>query len=219
MLFLVLLSSVMSLAQAEQGLETAYELGDMSHRFAAGEILVKFKSAPSMEARYYGSSRAPVLRGAAAENLAAAFPLEVQRSLDVVQGKITRAHIETGLLQVRLSSGIAVGRAIESLYASGTVEYAEPNYRIKMLALPKDPKFAEQWALNNTGQSGGTTDADIDAPQAWDVRTDGSQAVVALIDSGVDYKDPDLAANMWKNPGEISGDGIDNDDNGWIDDV
>ncbi|MEB3881890.1 S8 family serine peptidase, partial [Lyngbya sp. CCY1209] len=70
----------------------------------------------------------------------------------------------------------------------------------------------------NTGQTGGTPDADIDAPEAWDVQT-GNDVVVGVIDTGVDYNHPDLANNMWTNPGETPGDGIDNDGNGYVDDV
>jgi subtilisin family serine protease len=73
--------------------------------------------------------------------------------------------------------------------------------------------------MNNTGQGGGTNDADIDAPEAWDVRTDASSIIVAVIDTGVRYTHEDLAANMWRNPGEIAGNSIDDDGNGLVDDV
>ena len=75
------------------------------------------------------------------------------------------------------------------------------------------------WGLNNTGQTGGTRDADIDAPEAWETFTGSPNVVVAVIDTGVDYTHPDLAANMWRNPGEVAGDGVDNDANGYVDDV
>jgi subtilisin family serine protease len=84
---------------------------------------------------------------------------------------------------------------------------------------PSDPRLNELWGLNNTGQSGGTLDADIDAPEAWDLQKGSENVVVAVIDTGVDYNHQDLAANMWTNSGEIAGDGIDNDGNGYKDDV
>jgi len=83
---------------------------------------------------------------------------------------------------------------------------------------PNDPDYPLLWGLNNTGQTGGKPDADIDAPAAWNIQT-GNPMVVGVIDSGVDYNHPDLAGNIWTNLGEIAGDGIDNDSNGYIDDV
>ena len=88
-------------------------------------------------------------------------------------------------------------------------------------AIPNDPRFNEQWALNNTGQSGGTPGADIDAVQAWDLTTSGVTAtgdtiVLAIVDNGFDLNHSDLY--FWKNWGEIPGNGIDDDGNGYIDD-
>ena len=85
--------------------------------------------------------------------------------------------------------------------------------------LPDDPLFAQQYALNNTGTPGNTADADIDAPEAWAMAAGAQEVVVGEIDTGVDYNHPDLAGGMWVNPGEIPGDGKDNDDNGFVDDV
>jgi subtilisin family serine protease/Ca2+-binding RTX toxin-like protein len=85
--------------------------------------------------------------------------------------------------------------------------------------IPNDPGFNQLWGLHNTGQSGGTPDADIDAPEAWDIQTGNPNLVIGVIDTGVDYNHPDLVGNIWTNPGEIANDGIDNDNNGYIDDV
>jgi len=84
--------------------------------------------------------------------------------------------------------------------------------------IPNDPNFNQLWGLNNTGQNGGKADADIDAPEAW-VRTTDSSVVIGVIDTGVDYNHPDLRNQMWKNLGEIAGNSIDDDHNGYIDDV
>ena len=100
------------------------------------------------------------------------------------------------------------------------IRYAEPDRIVRAPArIPNDPRFSELWGMHNTGQQGGVADADIDAPEAWDLFRGSSNVVVAVLDTGVDYTHPDLAANMWVNPGEIPNNGIDDDGNGWIDDV
>ncbi len=100
------------------------------------------------------------------------------------------------------------------------VEAAEANVYVNALqTIPNDPLFPLQWDMNNNGLTGGFIDADIDAPEAWDIFTGSSETVVAIIDTGIDYLHTDLRDNMWQNPGEIPGDGIDNDLNGYIDDV
>ena len=95
----------------------------------------------------------------------------------------------------------------------------EPDRGLPPLAIPNDASFDALWGLDNSGKSGGMADADIDAPEAWHTTTGSRSVVVAVIDSGVDYTHPDLAANIWTNPGEVAGDGIDNDANGFVDDV
>ena len=94
-----------------------------------------------------------------------------------------------------------------------------PNYIVRIGATPNDTDYSELWGMNNTGQTGGTADADIDAPEAWDISTGDSSIVVGVIDTGVNYNHPDLVDNAWINPGEIAGNGVDDDGNGWVDDV
>jgi subtilisin family serine protease len=99
------------------------------------------------------------------------------------------------------------------------VESVSPNFeRIICQTHPNDPFYSLQWALHNTGQSGGTPDIDIDAPEAWDYTT-GNSIIVGVIDTGVDYNHEDLMNNMWQNPGETPGNGVDDDGNGFVDDV
>ncbi|MEB3180282.1 MAG: S8 family serine peptidase, partial [Nostocaceae cyanobacterium] len=85
--------------------------------------------------------------------------------------------------------------------------------------IPNDPDFNAQWSLNNTGHTGGTNDADIDAPEAWAIQQGSRNVVVAVIDTGIDFNHEDLNANMWRNPNEIAGNNIDDDNNGFTDDV
>jgi subtilisin family serine protease len=108
---------------------------------------------------------------------------------------------------------------IDSLKTSPLVESVTPNFGKRPEVVPNDSFFEEQWSLDNQGQTGGTTDADVDGPEAWNVQTGSSGVVVAVLDTGVDYLHPDLQDNMWTNPGEIPGNGIDDDGNGYVDDV
>lgn len=99
-------------------------------------------------------------------------------------------------------------RLLEGLGAHPDVEAVSPNYGRRLLSTPNDPKLALQWGLGMIG-----------AANAWD-KTIGSPGVVlAVMDTGVDYRHEDLAANIWHNPGEIAGNGTDDDHNGFVDDV
>ncbi|MBM4090177.1 MAG: choice-of-anchor D domain-containing protein, partial [Planctomycetes bacterium] len=125
------------------------------------------------------------------------------------------------LYNIDLADGMSVLDAVATLGGLASVLYAEPNSYVYAQEgfYPNDPYFPQLWGLHNTGQSSGTPGADISAPEAWSVTTGEPSVIVAVIDSGVDYNHPDLANNIWLNEDEIPGDGIDNDGNGFIDDV
>jgi len=133
------------------------------------------------------------------------------------------------IYKITLGEGLSAAKAAAEYRKNADVEYAELNYIVQTCATPNDPNYSpEQWALNNTGQSyptpgggsgSGTADCDIDTPEAWDADTGSSEIIVAVVDTGVDYNHEDLQQNMWFNSDEIAGNGIDDDDNGYIDDV
>ncbi len=136
-----------------------------------------------------------------------------------VQAQVARRYkLVRNLQLVRLPPGLNVEQAIEQYKRQPGVLYAEPNYIIRLDATPNDPSYNQLWGLNNTGQSGGTVDADIDAPEAWDLSTGSSTVVVGVIDSGVLYTHPDLAANMFQNTPDCNSNLIDDDGNGFVDD-
>ena len=108
-------------------------------------------------------------------------------------------------------NGSGKGEAAKFLVEAGyqpEIAYFEPNTVTRTSAVPNDPEFLLQWGLENIGLFGGVVGADIAALEAWDLTTGSSDVVVAVIDSGVDYTHPDLAGNMWTNPGEIAGNGV-----------
>ncbi|HEG43941.1 MAG TPA: hypothetical protein ENH94_07835, partial [Phycisphaerales bacterium] len=132
----------------------------------------------------------------------------------------------------KIKADLQAGQNLEDMKAqyanSPDVEYAELNYIVSADKTPNDPYYPVQWALNNTGQwyqeSGkynhqpGSADSDIDAPQAWDIHTGSGEVIVAVVDSGVDYRHRDIVNNMWADSNGYYGRDYVNDDNDPMDD-
>ncbi len=126
------------------------------------------------------------------------------------------------LLHVPLRSDIL--SIVQEYAMCPDVIYAEANSICYPCHIPNDANFSIQWYLHNTGQViwgniTGIPDADIDAPEVWDMWIGSPEVAIAIIDSGIDYTHPDLASKVWNNTDEISGNGIDDDHNGYIDDI
>ena len=162
----------------------------------AGELLVRFNAAATGVA-----VRTQILTAAGGGNIAREFKLV------------------SGLTLVKLPEGAVMADALLRLNQTAGILYAQPNYLKNAFRTPNDPLFSSLWGMSNTGQTGGVPDADINAPEAWESGVGGAAITVAVIDTGIDYTHEDLAANMWINAGEIPGNGIDDDGNGYVDDV
>ena len=123
-----------------------------------------------------------------------------------------------GLERIRVQ-GVAIEEAQARLSLDPRVEYAEPNWIWSVDLVPNDPLYPQQYALHNSGQTGGAPGADIDAEPAWERFTGDPELLVGILDTGAQLDHPDLVENIWTNPGEIPGNQLDDDGNGYVDDV
>ncbi len=178
-------------------------LAHLPQEYVEGDVLITFKPGASLTAGTNALARHSL-------NLKKHFP-----ELSRLRGK------HSGLVH---DNSRTTAQLMAELQADPAVESVEPNYLRWVTAVPNDPLFTNLWGLQNTAQSvngnTGTSGADIRFVPAWALaRPTTNPVVVAVIDTGVDYTHPDLASNMWVNPGEIATNGLDDDGNGYVDDV
>jgi subtilisin family serine protease len=172
--------------------------GDAPHEssrpsvYRQGELIVKFRAGVTETEKGHSLTR-----------------LGARQRESAARGTLERIH---------LPEGMAVEDAVRSFREMPGVEYAEPNYLVKASALPNDTRFQELWGFHNTGQTvngiTGTADADIDAPEAWDILSDSSSVTVAVIDTGIDSAHPDISANLTSGYDFIRNDNDPDDENG-----
>ncbi|MDH5731233.1 MAG: S8 family serine peptidase, partial [Gammaproteobacteria bacterium] len=144
---------------------------------------------------------------------------QLLKSYGLVERKSNTDIILPTLSNVIIAANTPAEQVLSELSTDPQVDFADYNYFVYSSHIPDDPEFPLQWALNNTGQTGGRVDSDIDAIEAWDYQAETNPVVVAVLDTGVDYNHPDLKDAIWSNPDEIANNGIDDDGNGYIDDV
>lgn len=192
--------------------------------FAAGEFIVKFKFEADIDISK--TSDGWVFTGINSIN-----SLNEKYNVKTVERLFTNCkefHLYN-IFKLKVSKNSNILSIVQDYSINPNVIYAEPNYIMNTCLTPNDPDFNLQYALHNTGQTNGTIDADIDAPEAWDIETGDEDIVIAIHDTGVDWDHPDLEDNIWINPGEdLNGNGIidpsdfndvDDDSNGFIDDI
>ncbi len=159
--------------------------------YVPGEILVKFKDGAFV--------RQGERRTQAAE--------EERRLLRSLGVHVERSWPDLGIHRARLASTERMEQVLQGLRAREDVEFAEPNYlRRKLEIVPNDPYYGEQWALEKIGM-----------PQAWEVTPGSDGILLSVVDSGIDFNHEDLSEKIWRNPGEICGNGRDDDRDGYID--
>ena len=126
-----------------------------------------------------------------------------------------------GVFRLEPSPSLPADWIVQRCLESGLFEFAEPDMPIHATALPNDVGITsgQDWAKHNVGLFEGVVDADIDGPEAWDLVTDAPDVLIAIIDSGLRVTHEDLVENVWRNAGEVPGNGKDDDGNGVVDDV
>jgi len=147
---------------------------------------------------------------------------EARQSLDSKNYEVVRALVpELNIFLVKLKHGLKVKETMRQMMALDDVAYAQADHKVTLRdTSPNDAEFAKQWALVNPAHNG----ADIKATQAWDFGAggkdrDGNDIVIAIVDGGMDVAHSDLKGNLWVNKGEIPANQIDDDKNGYIDDI
>lgn len=155
------------------------------------------------------------------QSITRALGVEVKRQLpDSKWISVRRPMIETTAF------------ALSAMKANSLVDQVEPNYIYRPVKLPDDPELQNLWGLHNTGQTiivknedeqmsyEGRAGVDIGMEKAWEIQTGSKDIIVAVIDTGVDYNNPNLVDNIWVNEAEKNGQpGVDDDKNGYVDDV
>lgn len=135
----------------------------------------------------------------------------------LLKWQVPKSQVEAVLQELNNNPKVAYAEPDHTVYLDDYQYRAEPSNTPE--SKPDDLFFDKLWGLHNEGQTGGAVGADIDAMKAWEVTKGSGEIAVGVIDTGIDYTHPDLVDNMWTNPNEIPGDGIDNDNNGYVDDM
>ncbi|MBX3019274.1 MAG: S8 family serine peptidase [Bdellovibrionaceae bacterium] len=149
----------------------------------------------------------------------------IQALEEKAKGKVLRVHENQNFVLLQKPLIQSAEGALMDIQSTDDVLLVEPNYVYRVNKTANDPDLGKLWGIRNSGQQdssrqAGVAGIDVDAERAWDITTGSKDVVVAVIDTGVDYRHPDLAANAWVNEAELNGKpGVDDDGNGFVDDV
>lgn len=128
-----------------------------------------------------------------------------------------------GSVDILMNKSINIGMSVEKWETTGIGQSRGGAWagfdNVRVFVIPNDEYYNHQWHLNNTGQGGRKPEADADVQEAWHLTTGSSEIVIAVLDDGIETSHPDLSPNLFYNTGEIPGNGLDDDENGYIDDV
>lgn len=189
--------------------------------YAQNEVLVKVSTASMKKGGINTGQLRKTLKSMgviSVEPLKKARPPKGDRSALAKEKAAKKYGLDRWYL-VTLQENMVVEDAVNILDSHPGIESVTPNYLLSINAVPNDPFYPTLWGLNSVESDPDAINVDIDAPQAWDITTGSTDVVIGVIDSGVYYIHPDLADNMWTNPGEIPGNLLDDDGNGYVDDV
>ncbi|MFZ6010585.1 MAG: S8 family serine peptidase [Bacteroidota bacterium] len=237
-LFLVLFVTQLSWAQSSGSMEQGVVRIKVSESLAA-----QLESA-----RMTRSANNVLLTGISSlDNVGQQFKVSGIKRVFRPAGKYEEKHRRYGLhlwYEIQIDKAASVLNAIGAYQAIPQVQRSEPIYKkmiigsdnknfgpvvyhgdlrhergITLPGASNDPMFAQQWHYNNTGQTGGTVGSDISLIEAWGLETGNSNVIVAVTDGGIQVNHPDIAANMWVNIDEVPGNNVDDDGNGYVDDI
>ena len=171
--------------------------------YLAGVVLIKLKA-------FVGTLGKSTIGVASLDALMEPYGVrQVRRMFPYHQPSQTRERVDLShFVIVEYSSPVDPSSLADELGTQPVVDYAEPKYVSYIEGIPNDPFYGNQWHLPV-----------IKAAEAWDISEGSPDIVIGIVDSGTDWNHPDLNADIWRNPGEIPGNGVDDDNNGYVDDV